>query len=195
MKKKLMVLALAAICAATIASGSLAYFTASERAHNTIISGNVDIEIVEKMKVDGSNELKDFPIEDGIDGIMPGTSVSKIVRVKNSGSAKAWIRVKIDMSILKDKKEEMPLTLKDGTKVISFQVLDGWIDGKDGYFYYEDPVSSDTLTDPIFESVEFHKATGNDYQSCQANVKVYAQAVQVDNNGKSVLEAKGWPEE
>lgn len=194
MKKKLMVLALAAICAASIATGSLAYFTSSETVHNTITSGNIDIEVVEKMKVEGSDELKDFPTN-GIEGIMPGTSVSKIVRVKNSGSAKAWIRVKVDMTILKNEKEEMPLKLQDGTEVISFKLLDGWTDGKDGYYYYEKSVASDALTDPIFESVEFHKATGNEYQNCKAKLSVYAQAVQVDNNGKTVMEAKGWSEE
>ena len=32
-----------------------------------------------------------------------------------------------------------------------------------------------------------------DFQNCTANIEISAQAVQTANNGKTVLEAKGWP--
>jgi len=34
----------------------------------------------------------------------------------------------------------------------------------------------------------------NLYQGCKAEIDVFAQAVQVANNGASALEAAGWPE-
>ena len=34
---------------------------------------------------------------------------------------------------------------------------------------------------------------GNEYQNATATVDVYAQAVQTANNGKTALNAQGWP--
>ena len=34
---------------------------------------------------------------------------------------------------------------------------------------------------------------GNEYQGATATVDIVAQAVQVDNNGKTVMDAQGWP--
>ena len=101
MKRKVLALAVVTICLAIIASGTLAYFTAEETAHNVITSGNINIEIVEKHDDDGdpSTELVDFP-EEGVSGIMPGCDVSKIVTVKNKeDSNTAWIRVWVNVGI------------------------------------------------------------------------------------------------
>lgn len=67
--------------------GTLAYFTSENTAHNVITSGGVNIEVVEKTQgKDGV--LVDFPKE-GVRGVMPGSDVSKIVSVKNTGESEA----------------------------------------------------------------------------------------------------------
>lgn len=194
MKKKTLLIAVLVICLAMAATGSLAYYTSEGKAHNVITSGGVNIEVVEKTK--GENgALVEFPKE-GIKGVMPGTAVSKIVQVKNTGASEAWVRVKVEASISGADGQSLPLTLgNDSRPIMSYSVLKGWTKGDDGYWYYEKPVAADELTDTLFEEIAFDKAMGNEYQNCTANIIVYAQAVQTANNGSSVMEAAGWPEE
>lgn len=197
MKKKIVVLATLVICAAIMASGTLAYYTAEDTAHNVITSGGVAIEVVEKMEqvdAEGKVTLVDFP-ENEIMGVLPSESVSKIVTVENTGASEAWIRVKVEMSITAEDGSAMPLTFgTDEIPVMEYEVLEGWVDGGDGYYYYEESVAPNAATGELFTEVNFAPGMGNEYQNCTANVIISAQAVQVANNGDDVLEAAGWPE-
>lgn len=47
MKRKLLVLSVAAICLAIIAAGTLAYFNAEDKAHNVITAGGINIAVNE----------------------------------------------------------------------------------------------------------------------------------------------------
>lgn len=194
MKKKAFLLAVVTICIAIAASGTLAYFTADDIAHNVITSGGINIEVVEKMK--GANgALLDFP-KDGIQNILPGSSVSKIVQVQNTGASEAWIRVKVDSTITGADGQALPLRIgQDNVPVMSFIVLDGWIKGQDDFWYYNTRVAPNTMSDKLLDEVQFEFAMGNEYQNCTANIIITAQAVQTANNGNSVMEAKGWPVE
>lgn len=194
MKRKVFLLAVVAICIAIAASGTLAYFTFEDTAHNIITSGGVAIKIVEKTK--GENgALVDFP-EEGIGGIMPASSVSKIVRVQNTGDSEAWIRIKMESEIRNANGDSLPTQIgEEHQPVISCMVLDGWLNGEDGYWYCKKPVAPDALTDILFEEIHFAPAMGNEYQNCTANIMISAQAVQAENNGSSITEAKGWPTE
>lgn len=193
MKKKLFAVAVIAICLAILASGSLAYFTAEDTAHNVITSGGVNIDVVEKTKGEG-DVLVDFP-EEGIKNVMPGAAVSKIVQVENTGASEAWIRVKVEATIVSEAGEDLPLTIgEDEIPVMAYSVLEGWVDGGDGYWYYETPVAPETMTEVLFEEVVFEPSMGNEYQNCTANLIISAEAVQTANNGETVLDAQGWPE-
>lgn len=194
MKKKILALAVITMLTSIIASGTLAYYTAEERAHNVITSGGVGIELVEKTK-DANGAEVDFPKE-GISSVMPGTSVSKIVKVQNDGASEAWIRVQIEASLKDVDGSDLPLTFgENDTRAMDYEILDEWIDGEDGYYYYKKPVAAGEYTDILFEEVKFDAAMGNEYQNSTANIIISAQAVQTANNGNSVMEAKGWPAE
>ena len=190
MKKKILVLAALAIAIAIAATGTLAYFTATGTARNVITSGGISIAIEEKtLSGDG---LVDFP-RDGLKDVMPGTSASKIVRVKNTGPNEAWIRVKVEASITSADGKTLPDTLAGGTPVINFEILSGWTKGSDGYYYYEKPVANGEKTSELLREVAFAAKMGNEYQGCKADLLITAQAVQTANNGAKVTEAKGWP--
>lgn len=193
MKKKLLVLAGLVMCAATAATGTMAYFTADAQAHNVITTGGVGIEIVEKMST--GDTLVDFP-KDGVSGVMPGAQVSKIVTVENTGAADAWIRVKV----------QKVGTFSDGTAMWSNQLelidldfnTDEWTCDSEGlYWYYNKPVASGTATTALFQNVSFDKSMGNEYQNSFVEIQVAADAVQSDNNpiptGGSVTDIPGWP--
>ena len=195
MKKKLTIISVLVICATIVTSGTLAYFTAEDRARNVITSGGVNIELVETTKKGDGTEVE-FPKE-GLTGIMPGTSASKIVSVKNIGD-EAWIRVKVDTTILDSQGNELPQTIGD-TSVVSYEVSSTDWFSSNGYYYYKDSVQMNESTNILFDEVRFAKEMGNEYQNCRIEIDIDAQAVQTANNpipaGGNVSDIPGWPAE
>lgn len=181
MKRKLLILSVLAICIATLAAGTLAYFTSEGKAHNVLTTGGVEITVQE-----WADEEKTKPFED-LTGIMPGMTVTKIAEIKNTGASDAWVRVKVEKNIKLQ---------GDGTPDTSLVELKlntaDWTE-KDGYYYYTKALKPGEVTVPVFTAVTFNAAMGNDYQNATATVDVSAQAVQTANNGDTVMDAKGWP--
>lgn len=200
-KKKAIAAAAIACCLALGGGATWAYFADDATAHNVVTSGGIGIQIIEKQATDGG-ALVDFPKE-GVSGVIPGASVSKIVSVRNTDSGEAWVRVSIGQAIAGEGGEALPTAIggeltgdgavKGGTPVLSFDLGEGWQLGDDGWYYYAKPVAGGGVTDTLFSQVRFSELMGNEYQGCTANIIVEAQAVQAANNGKSALEAKGWP--
>ncbi len=190
-KKLIAIVAAAVMLAALTVSGSLAYFTAKGTAKNVITSGSIRIQLVEHT-VDGSGVVVPFP-EEGLTELYPGTTASKIVQVKNTGSGEAWIRVKVEPSILSAEGEPLPTVLEEGEPAVSYQTLEGWT-YQDGCYYYDKPVPGGALTDTLLDGILFSPLMGNEYQGCTVNILISTQAVQTAHNGNSALEAQGWPE-
>ncbi|MGN0770224.1 MAG: SipW-dependent-type signal peptide-containing protein [Christensenellales bacterium] len=185
MKRKLLILSVLAICIATLAAGTLAYFTAEGKAHNVITTGGVEIALQE-----WADEGKTTPFEN-LTGVMPNTAVTKIAEVKNTGAAPAWVRVKVEKAI------KLAKDIEGFTPDMALVELnlntDKWTQGTDGYLYYKEALQPNEVTAPIFTAVTFKPEMGNEYQSATATVDVMAQAVQTANNGDTVTDAKGWP--
>ncbi len=193
MKKKIISIAVVVICLGVLASGTIAFFTAEDTAHNVITSASgITIEIIEKTMTDYGT-LVDFP-KDGITGLMPGENVSKIVSVCNTGENEAWVRVKIAEQILSSTGEELPLTTRTGAPIITYEIDPASWQYDNGWYYYLKPVSGGEATELLFEEVLFSVGMTNEYVTATAHVVIDAQAVQTANNGEHVMEAKGWPE-
>lgn len=175
------------ICIAIAAAGTLAFFNGDATAHNVITTGKVGITVNEYSKYAPDKRVK---YENEQTGIMPGTTVNKIVVVSGEdGTADAWVRVKFTKSIqlAAGKQGEVDLGL------IKLNIGANWIDGKDGWFYYNAPVKANQEAAPALLSVQFDATMGNAYQGATATVDVLAQAVQCANNGTSAQTASGWP--
>lgn len=188
MKRKLLLLSVMVICIAIAAAGTLAFFNGDATAHNVITTGKVGITVNEYSKYDPDKRVK---YENEQTGIMPGTKVDKIVVVSGEdGTADAWVRVKFTKSIqlAAGKQGEVNLNL------IKLNTGADWIDGKDGWFYYNAPVKANQEAAPALKSVEFDTKMDNTYQGATATVDVLAQAVQCANNGTSAQTAGGWPD-
>ena len=189
-RKKMLTLAAAlALCLLAAVGGTLAWFTAQYRTTNVITTGSVEIRIVETTDRGG----EEAPYEDLLDGVMPGTAVSKIVRIENL-DADAWIRAQVAVTVTGADGEQLPAALADGTPVLDFTAGPGWTES-DGYYYYESPVTAGGRTEPLFREVRFSEKLGNEYQGCTVRAAIQAGAVQAKNNAaSSVLEVRGWPE-
>lgn len=187
MKRKVFIAALLIICLALLGFGTSAYFTADGTATNVITSGGIAISIDENA-VNEEGETVTFK---DVQGVMPGTRISKIVSVTNTGANSAWVRIAVDTRIsLADGVEGTP-----DTSLIKpdFNTSD-WTLGADGYYYYNTQLQPGESTVPLFTVVTFDSTMGNIYQRSTAYIDVYAAAVQTANNGASALDASGWPD-
>ena len=182
MKRKLLILSVLAICIATLAAGTLAYFTAEGKAHNVITTGGVKITVQE-----WADEEKTKPFED-LTGIMPGMTVTKIAEIKNTGASEAWVRVKVEKNI----RLQAEVEVNPNPDLVELTLNADW-EARDGYYYYKKALKPGEVTAPIFSAVTFNASMGNEYQNATATVDVQAQAVQTANNGTTALEAQGWP--
>ena len=188
MKRKLLLLSVMVICIAIAAVGTLAFFNTDAIAHNVITTGGVNIELHEY-----ADEACTTDYDTNKTGIMPGMTVDKYARIALAeGSADAWVRVKFEKKITFAAGNEHAQGKTPNLDLVGLTMPEGWIDGRDGWYYLEAPLTSNT---PVFAltSVTFNKTMGNEYQGATATVDIVAQAVQTANNGDSALTAKGWP--
>lgn len=180
MKKKILAVCLVVICLSLAARGTLSYFTAKSIAHNVITTGSVKIELREK-----------FPAG-GVQGALPGDTIPKKVWIKNTGSAAAWVRVSVELSAVSPAGEKLPVDLPKGA-LLSFDLLPGWIQGNDGFYYYQFPLTSAQETSNLMEQVLISSQINHLYENSTLQMDITAYGVQADNNGHTVWEADGWP--
>ena len=187
MKKRILILALAAILVGCAIGGTMAYYTNQATATNVITSGSIDVELHEW--ADKKNQV---PFED-VEGIMPGEAVTKIVEVENTGLNDAWIRVRVTTTA---EGENVPDPLPEPLP-ITMDIGDKWTE-KDGWYYYGEKLAPTGVTQPLFTTVSFADGMGNDWQSASFMIDITVQATQVANNGDpdgTALEAAeaSWP--
>ena len=174
MKKKLVLFLAAAAMVGTLAvGGTLAWFTDTETATNVVTTGHVDISVMETDK-----KGTDYKVQDNaglkLDGkYVSNATVDKFVKVQNNtGSNKAWIRVKVE---LPEKMEGAKLVLDS----------DKWT-LQDGYYYYADPVEAGTMTDALMTGVKLpnwrNEMTDQGIDD-GLDIIVNAEAVQFDDRG------------
>ena len=183
MKRKLLIVSVLAILVAVTAAGTLAYFTDTGTAHNVITTGNVKIELNE-----WADEARTQPFQDKT-GVMPGTKVTKIVEVKNTGTGAAFLRLYVEKNVYGADQKPM----KSDPVSLDFDNRNWTYSESEGYYYYNRALEPGKTTEPLFTAVIFDPLMGNDYQNATAHVKVIAYAVQSANNGDSPQAAKGWP--
>ena len=183
-RRKLLSICLILILISIMGFGTLAFFTDEEKADNIITSGNIDIQLNEWTgEVDGEGNKIHF---ENVTGVMPGMTVPKIVEVENIGENEAYVRISAEkvVTLAQEGKADLDLITMDFD-------LENWT-YQDGFYYYNEALQPGEVTEPLFTGVTFDAAMGNLYQGCEVKIEVNADAVQVANNGETVLEAAGW---
>ena len=147
-------------------------------ASNKIAAGSLDMELVE-MSSQGGVE---YPFENNI-RIVPSVKVSKIVRIKNTGTLPMYVRVKIDIAIDKD---ESTLPENWRSLILCNFNLDNEETGsasawelRDGYYYYILPLEADKVTTPLFDTITFSPEMGNEFTNSKIEVTVICEAIQL----------------
>ncbi len=192
LKKKVFVTAALVAVLAIIAGGTNAYFSQDARARNVITMGSISIELHEDKIDPETGDTVPYETETPVE-VMPGVEVSKIVTVENTGSAPAWIRIKVTKRI-ELAEGQTPGEGEPDTDLIALDIGSSWTE-QDGWYYYNEALEAGETTDPLFNTAAFAGDMSNLYQESTAYIDVLVQAVQTSGNGSSALEATGWPAE
>lgn len=184
-KKKIIGLCIAGVLAVGSIGGSLAWFTSSDSVTNLFSTASTD------NPSDPNSGIKiheDFKPEDA-DNTLPGDTVTKQVNVINKATYDQLIRVKIK-KVWKDAKGEEKPDLDTKNINLNFEnnLTDSnkpeegkWIEGSDGYYYYNGIVNPDGQTANLLESVTLSKDTTNEFKGLKFDVVVDSEGVQAAN--------------
>ena len=187
-RKKWIALSVLILILSMMACGTAAFFTADARAHNVITTGLVSVEVREWTDGDKTVRAKGT----GLTGVMPGTRITRITEVVNTGNADVYLRLRIDKTVRQASGEDADAS------VVALTVGEQWErywEYRDGYYYYKEALAPGAATAiPVFEGVSFEAGMDNRYQGCTAEIRVSAFAVQSANNGADVWSASGWPD-
>ena len=180
-------IALVVVTVVIFSTTSLAYFSDQVDSHgNVIASGNVEIALVETMD-DGNGGTVTYtdPVR-----VMPATTVSQAVSVKNAGSLPVYVRVKLEKTV-----DDAAGMSAGWESKISCNINQTDWTLKDGYYYCNRPLQVGETTPPLFEEILFAASMGNEFVNKTVRFVVTSQATQADANGSIAWEAMGWPEE
>lgn len=184
-KKKIIGLCIAGVLAVGSIGGSLAWFTSSASKTNHFSTASTD----NPSDPNSGIEIhEDFNPEDA-DNTLPGDKVKKQVNVINKATYDQLIRVKIK-KVWKDAKGNEKSDLDTKNIILNFEknLTDSnkpeegkWIEGSDGYYYYNGIVNPDGQTTNLLESVTLSKDTTNEFKGLKFDVVVDSEGVQAAN--------------
>lgn len=168
-KKRVVVLALAALLLVAGGTFTYAYFTDAKEQTNVITMGNVSIELTEPQfstNTGGTNKISN---------VMPNQTIVKDPTITlNTGSNDAYIRVKLTYT--GDLTTSQQAQLETG---IVFNA--GWAKGTDGYYYYNTALTQTDKEVVAFNEVHIPEDWGNNMAAKTFNIVVKAEAIQKDN--------------
>lgn len=146
------------------------WFTESDSVTNNFGVANIDVEIEEEF-----NQPTDWN----------GSSHEKLVKVQNNSTGPALIRISIQKRWVDDK--ENPWAGDVNFIKLNFSKHEGnlWVNGEDGYFYYNKILPKGEVTEAILDSVELKipEELKERYIGKKVIVDVKTEAVQATVDG------------
>ncbi len=200
-KKKLLIASVVLILLFTLSS--IAFLTSRAVSDNVITFGNLKLKLINNT-ID--KEGMEVPVEQ-LEEKLTGTSVSRIIKVKNICENPMYVRVKVEIKG-EDEQGAMYVRVKveikgedeqggfSANEYVSFKTPDSGWSSQSQWFYYTKELKAGQETSDLFRELQFDlDRLMTDHAGSKLTFKVSAQAVQSENNGMSAEEAKGWPQE
>ncbi|EOU1703151.1 hypothetical protein MNZ20_001527 [Clostridium perfringens] len=184
-KKKIIGLCIAGVLAVGSIGGSLAWFTSSDSITNPFSTASTD----NPSNPNSGIKINEKFNKEEADNTLPGDKVTKQVNVSNKATYDQLIRVKIK-KVWKDAKGEKKPDLDTKNINLNFEknLTDSnkpeegkWIEGSDGYYYYNGIVNPDGQTANLLESVTLSKDITNEFKGLKFDVIVDSEGVQAAN--------------
>lgn len=180
-KKKIIGLCLAVGLMVGVVGGSLAWFTDSDSVTNSFATQGNGIDKENGIKIEEKFD------KDLAGKVLPGTDVNKDVKVVNTASYDQLIRVKFDKKWTDGNSkgldfEAIELKYKNLTESAE---TNKWIEGTDGYFYYNGVVKPNVATEYLLDSVKLSSKADRRYEGVGYDVIVHAEGIQAANGAVS----------
>lgn len=166
-------IALAFICFLLLIGGSYlvyAAMTASDRKENDFQIGQVETRLDEVF----DEEITEIP---------KNTSITKEVRIHNTGTIKQFVRVmvlpEVRTSIEGDDQNEQLLPLEIGTNLeLGEMATADWLNGGDGYYYYiKEAVEPDQYTSYLFKTVKLSDQLNDRYDQAELSIALKVETI------------------
>ena len=180
-KKKIIGLCLAVGLMVGVIGGSLAWFTDTDSVTNSFATeGN------------GENLNNGIKIYEEFDKaaagkVLPGAEVNKDAKVINTATYSQLIRVNFE-KVWKNangKNLNLDFIQLKYQNVTTSNEANKWIDGNDGYYYYNGVVPAGVATEYLLDSVKLSDEANNDYKNVGYDVIVNAEGIQATNGAVS----------
>ena len=184
-KKKIIGLCIAGVLAVGSIGGSLAWFTSSDSITNPFSTASTD----NPSNPNSGIKINEKFNKEEADNTLPGDTVTKQVNVINKATYDQLIRVKIK-KVWKDAKGNEKSDLDTKNIILNFEknLTDSnkpeegkWIEGSDGYYYYNGIVNPKGQTANLLESVTLSKDITNEFKGLNFDVVVDSEGVQAAN--------------
>lgn len=196
-KKSALIAVVAALGILVSVGGSMAFFTDTETATNTVTLGNVNITvdeeptkgILQEASEDGQisytwNEEADGTWTYG--NVVSKDTIHKIADILNDGKNSAYVRVKIETTVMNANGDPMST---EGIRYMHRQPDDSYTDrafSDDGYYYHDRVLldsSSAVANEDCFRFLDqvLIPAWGNEYAGATISIKIVAEAIQSDH--------------
>lgn len=161
-KKQLLILLFSVVSLlVAVIGGTLAFiFTKTDKTVNTFTPTQVSCEVNE-----------DF-----------NGTVKSNVAVKNTGTTDAYIRATVNITWMKNENaDDQTVSAKAPQKDIDYSIEylknNGWLQGNDGYWYYQSPVAPNGVTKALIESCK-QLPNASVPKGCHLSVEIAASAIQ-----------------
>jgi len=120
--------------------------------------------------------------------VMPGSTVAKVVNVRNTGTIDALVRVRIDKAWGESRDAEGNLivdpSLNTDTIHIDFNTTNWYYAQNDGYFYYIGVLKPGEVTlAPLMKEFTVDQNNGNEFSNVKADIIVHMECVQALGDG------------
>lgn len=186
-KRTKLITAAVSLGALMTVGGTLAWFTDSETATNTVTTGNVNVKIIEALPTEEQQAEGGFTAVENADegitykGIEPGTVIPKDPVIQYIGASDAYVRYKVEVSGISEDNVKFIRNGVDVTEVIMNMAGDYIYSTeifKTGDFVTHGESVEEAV--PFFTEVEFFG--GNELVDLQnISITVKADAIQADN--------------
>ena len=181
-QKYLLCLAVLICGLAVMATGTAAGYVSQGQSYNVISTGLLTMDVTDE------TPFGDLWTDSGVNDIIPGGSVDRVVRIRNTGTVPFFCKLSVAGKVISAEGEELPFD------VVSLNIDDTlWIKRGPYYYYYRILKPGET-TEPFFTKMSFDPWMGSEYMGAKLDVSVLGQAVQSANNGTDPMEALGWAE-